>query len=248
MDVSYVLKSKDQARAAFIKFKAEAENFTEHKIKTLRSDRGGEFLSSQFAEVCEKAGIRRHLTAPYSPQQNGVVERRNRTVMEMAQSLLKSMKVPGRLWGEAVRHSMYLLNRLPTKALGDRTPFEAWNGWKPHLGHLKVFGCTAHVRPAEPHLKKIEDRSKAMVYLGVEEGSKAHRLLDPHRNKILVSRDVVFEEATIWNWNAESDIAVSDEFHVEGEELSVNNWMGSGREDVQEVPVVDDAGICHLTV
>jgi hypothetical protein len=142
--------------------------------------------------VCESAGIKRHFTAPYSPQQNGVVERKNRTIMEMTRSLMKSMGVPAKLWGEAVRHSIYLLNRLPTKAMGDSTPYEAWNKRKPHLGHLRVFGCTAHVRTAGPHLKKLEDRSHKMMYLGTDEGCKAHRLYDPHHNRIVVSRDVVF--------------------------------------------------------
>ena len=77
MDVS-ILKSKDQAAAAFAKFKVAAENKLGHKVKVLRSDRGGEFLSGIFRNICELAGINRQLTAPYSPQQNGVVERRNR--------------------------------------------------------------------------------------------------------------------------------------------------------------------------
>ena len=82
---------------------------------------------------------------------------------------------------------MYLLNRLPTKVMGDRTPYETWNGRQPSLGHLKVFGCTAHARPAAPHLKKLDDRNKALVYFGLEEGSKAHILYDPESNRIVVS-------------------------------------------------------------
>jgi transposase InsO family protein len=139
MNVS-VLKSKDQASTAFAKFKAEAENSLGYKIKTVRSDRGGEFLATAFREICEQAGIKRHFIAPYSPPQNGVVERRNRIVMEMSRALLKSMNVLGRLWGEAVRHSVHLLNRLPTKVMGYRTPFEAWSGRRPQLGHMRVFG------------------------------------------------------------------------------------------------------------
>lgn len=182
----------------FVKFKAEAENMCGERIKKLRTDRGGEFLSKALSRVCEEAGIIRHLTAPYSPQQNGVVERRNRTVMSMTRSLLKSMSVPGRFWGEAVRHLVYLLNRLPTKSMGTRTPYEVWMGGKPHLGHLRVFGCTAHVKVTKSHLKKLDDRSQAMVYFGVEEGCKAHRLFDPQRGKLHVSRDVVFFESVPW--------------------------------------------------
>nr|AAK50412.1 Putative retroelement [Oryza sativa Japonica Group] len=186
----FVIKLKDQALAVFEKFKPLAKNTVGRTIKTLRTDRGGEFLSGKFARVCDAASIERHLTAPYSPQQNDVVERRNRTVMAMARSLLKGMSVPGRMWGEAVRHAIFLLNWLPTKAMGNRTPFEAWTGKKPHLGHLRVFGC-------------------------VEEGSKAHRLFDPRRRQIIVSRDVVFDENTPWQWSAAAGEVTSTEFEVE---------------------------------
>ncbi|KAG6539068.1 hypothetical protein ZIOFF_004221 [Zingiber officinale] len=173
--------TKNDAFQAFKKFKVLTENKTGYKIRTLRTDRGGEFLSTEFTRFCGNEGIERHLTAPYTPQQNGVVERRNRTVMAMARSLLKGTHMPARFWGEAVRHAVYLLNRLPTKALGERTPFEAWMGRKPHLSHLRVFGCVAYVKNTTPHLKKLDDRSSPMVYLGVEEGCKAHRLFDPKR-------------------------------------------------------------------
>ncbi|KAL9258099.1 Retrovirus-related Pol polyprotein from transposon TNT 1-94-like protein [Drosera capensis] len=141
-----------------------------HRVKTLRTDCGGEFLSKEFTRLCEDWGLQRHLTAPYSPQQNGVVERRNRTVMATVCSLLKSMHVPAEFWGEAVRHAVYLLNLLPTKALGECTPFEAWTGRKPHLGHLRVFGCIAYVKLTVPHPKKLDDRSLPTIYLGMEEG------------------------------------------------------------------------------
>ena len=71
-----------------------------------------------------------------------------------------------------MRHLVYLLNRLPTKVMRSRTPFEGWCGRKPQLGHLKVFGCRANVRPTVPHLKKLDDRSVPMIYFGVEEGIK----------------------------------------------------------------------------
>ena len=224
-------KCKDQAVDVFVRYKAEMQNQTGEKIKMLRSDRGGEFLSKLFAGVCEEARIKRQMTAPYTPQQNGVVERRNRSIMEMARSMLKSMKLPGKFWGEAVRHAVYLLNRLPTRPMGEKTPFEAMNGRKPHLGHLKVFGCLAHAKQTTPHLKKLEDRSQKLVYFGVEEGSKAHRLYDPVQNKIVVSRDTVFEEAVSWDWDKSSADGLG-EFQVSGEMFGeYTDWETIGIED-----------------
>jgi transposase InsO family protein len=150
-----MLKSKDEAVDAFAKFKAQVENNCNDKIKMLRSDRGGEFLNGALQSICDQAGIRRQFTAPYTPQQNGVVERKNRTIMEMTRALMKSMRIPIRFWAEAVRHAVYLLNRLPTKAMGNRTPYEAWNGKRPHLGHLRVFGCKGYVKIVKPHLRSL---------------------------------------------------------------------------------------------
>lgn len=134
------------------------------RIQTFRTDRGGEFVSQEFNEFCESAGIKHHVTAPYTPQQNGVIERRNRTLMEMTRSILKHMRVPNYLWGEATRHSTYLLNRVATRTMKDRTPYEALRDKKPNLSHLRTFGCIGYAKSVKPHLKKLEDRSKMLVH------------------------------------------------------------------------------------
>lgn len=170
------------------------------KVKAFRTDRGWEFCSKQFTAYYEETGLKHYFTAPYSPQQNGVVERRNRTVIEMARSMLNSMHVPDMLWGEAVRHAVYILNRVSTKALKESTPYETWAGRKPNIEHMRVFGCVAHMKIVGGHLRKLEIRSRKMVYLGTEMGSKAYRLLDPDTGKIHVSRDVSFEEDRSWSW------------------------------------------------
>lgn len=90
----------------------------------LRTDRGGEFLSNEFENYCKIVGITRHLTAPYTPQINGVLERRNRTIVAMARSFLKEKRLPVELWGEAARHAVYVLNRFPARALSGKTPYE----------------------------------------------------------------------------------------------------------------------------
>ena len=198
---SILLKEKGEAFDKFKRFKALVEHETGKSIKTLRTDRGGEFTSSEFKSFCEASGIQRHLTAPYTPQQNGVVERRNRTLLEMTRSILTHMEVPNYLWGEAVRHSTYLINRIATKTLVSSTPYEAFRGRKPNINHLRVFGCTAHAKVETVNLKKLDHRSRPVVYLGTEPGSKAYRLLDPKVQRIVVSRDVVFEESKAWEWN-----------------------------------------------
>ena len=89
---------------------------------------------------------------------------------------------------------MFIFNRKPTKALKGKTPFEAWHGHKPNVSFLKTFGCVGHVKNTKPHLGKLEDRSTSMVLLGYEEGNKAYWLYDPKRGKVVISRDVLFDE------------------------------------------------------
>ncbi|WVZ84662.1 hypothetical protein U9M48_031667 [Paspalum notatum var. saurae] len=131
--------------------------------------------------------------------------RRNQTVVGMARSMLKAKGMPAAFWGEAVSTAVYILNRSPTKSLEDKTPFEAWHGRKPDVAHLRTFGCIGHVKVTRPNLAKLEDRSKPMVFLGYEAGSKAYRLYDPVERRVHVSRDVVFDEAASWDWARPSD-------------------------------------------
>ncbi|GJZ41559.1 zinc finger, CCHC-type containing protein [Tanacetum coccineum] len=109
---AYFLTSKDQAFSTFKEFRQKIEMEMRMKVRMLRTDRGGEFTSNEFTKYCKENGIARQLTAPYSPQQNGVVERRNRTVLSTTRSMMKAMKLPLNFWAEAVRHAIYILNRL----------------------------------------------------------------------------------------------------------------------------------------
>ena len=164
----------------------------------LQTDRGGEFTAVEFATYCAEEGVERHLTAPYSPKQNGMVERRNQSIVGMARCMLKAKGMPTAFWGEAMSTAVFILNRAPTKALNGRTPFEAWHGRKPSVAFMRTFGCMGHVKNTKPSLTKLEDRSTKMVFLGYEKGSKAYRLCDPVTGRVTVSRDVVFDEAGAW--------------------------------------------------
>nr|GFB77190.1 zinc finger, CCHC-type [Tanacetum cinerariifolium] len=191
---AYFLTSKDQTFNTFKEFRQRIEMEMRMKLRMLRTDRGGEFTSNEFTKYCKENGIARQLTTPYSPQQNGVGERRNRTVLSTTRSMMKAMKLPLTFWAEAVKHAIYILNRVPTRALVDKTPYEALYNRKPNLENLRIFECTAYAKITIPHLKKLDDRSIPMIYLGVEEGSKACRLYDPIAKKKHVSRDVKFME------------------------------------------------------
>lgn len=111
------------------------------------------------------------------------------------------MEMPNYLWGEAMRHSTYLINRVATKTLASQTPYKAFKRRKPNIKHLRVFGCVVHAKVETTHLKRLDSRSRTLVHLGTEPGSKAYRLLDPTQQRIVVSRDVVFEENKAWEWN-----------------------------------------------
>jgi hypothetical protein len=116
-------------------------------------------------------------------------------------SLLKSKGLPGWLWGEAVAIAVYLLNIPPMKRLQGQTPFEAWYGKKSGVLHLHTFACVVHVKNTRPNLKKLEDRSMSMIFIGYEPWSKAYRVYDPVLKKVHVSRDVIFDESAQWDWS-----------------------------------------------
>jgi hypothetical protein len=99
---------------------------------------------------CEELGVARRLTAPYSPQQNDVVEHRNQTVFSIARSMLKAKKVPDTFWGKAVTTAVYILHRSPTRSVDDKSPFEAWHGRKPAVHYLGTFWCMVHVNDTRP--------------------------------------------------------------------------------------------------
>jgi transposase InsO family protein len=208
------IRTKDEALRFIKRIRALAENESGLRLCAIRTDRGGEFNSGDVTAFCDEHGIKHFTTAPYSPQQNGVVERRNQTVVEMARSLLKSMAMPAVFWGEAVRTAVHILNRAPTRSLAGKTPYEAWRGRKPNVSYLRTFGCVVHVKNVGPGITKLSDRSTPMVFIGYEEGSKAYRVYDPAAKKLRITRDVVFEETRPWPWVANGGIDLKEQFTV----------------------------------
>jgi transposase InsO family protein len=141
-----LLPSKDAEPATIKQIQAAAERKSGKRLRALRMHRGGEYTAGHFNEYWAELRLRRELTALYSPQQNGVVERRNQSVVGTARSMLKAKGLPGMFWGEAVNTAVYLLNRSSSKRIGGKTPYELWNGGSPAVHHLRTFGCVGHVK------------------------------------------------------------------------------------------------------
>ncbi|CAL1407138.1 unnamed protein product [Linum trigynum] len=196
----FFLEQKSEAFPKFLQFQAVAEKESGHQIKTLRTDRGGDFIYTPFMEYFRNNGIKRQLTVRYTPQQNGVAERKNRTIVEMARSMLKAKKLPNNLWAEAVNTTIYILNISPTKAVRNKTPIHAWHHRRPQVDHLKVFGCIAYAHISTPNRDKFDQKGEKLIFTGYSDESKGYRLYNPVKNEVVVSRDVIFDEMAEWNW------------------------------------------------
>ena len=190
----YILKTKDEVFDRFLEWKALVERTTKKKLKTLRTDNGGEYTSTGFENYLKAEGIRHELTVPKTPEQNGVAERLNRTLVEMARSMLLDARLPKKFWAEAVSSAVYLKNRISSKPLQDVTPYEAWHGRKPNVRHLRVFGCDAYAHVPRDERTKFDSKARKCILLGYGQVTKGYRLYDPERQKIIHSRDVQFNE------------------------------------------------------
>jgi transposase InsO family protein len=195
----YFLRHKSETFAKFKEFKAEAEKHSGKYIKTLRSDGGGEYNSIEFTNFCKSQGIIMQTTTRYTPQQNGVAERKNQTIMNMERTLLKEKSLSNRFWVEAVACSVYLLNISPTTSLKMKVPQEAWSGTKLNVSHLRTFGCIAYAHIPFELRKKLDDKSEKCIFSGYSETSKAYGLYNPISTKLILGRDVKFLENQFWN-------------------------------------------------
>ena len=190
----YMLTRKDEVFQRFQEWKALVENSSGHKVKVLRTDNGGEYTSNEFESYLKDEGIRHERTVPKTPEQNGVSERMNRTLVEMMRSMLIDSKLPQRFWAEALSTAVYLRNRSPTKAVNGSTPFEAWTGDKPHLKLLRRFGCVAYTHIAKDERHKLDSKARKCILLGSGDSTKGYRLYDFSRKRVIHSRDVIFNE------------------------------------------------------
>jgi hypothetical protein len=196
----FVDDAKRYMTVDFIKQKSDANqlvmNYLTHLIthgrtpRAIQIDRGKEFVNEKLERWCKEKGIDLRLTAPYSPSQNGVAERMNRTLEELACAMLRAHDLPEFLWEHATLHAAYIRNQSYTKHLKDVTPFQGWFDKKPNVAHLKEFGAPVWVLLQGPKQdRKMLPRSKRRVYIGFDEGAKAVKYYNAETRKILTSRN-----------------------------------------------------------
>jgi hypothetical protein len=178
------------------------EKQSERKLKVLRTDNGMEFCSADFKSLCKKEGIVRHHTIPHTPQQNGVAECMNKTIISKACCMLSNSGLSIKFWAEVVSTACHLINCSLSTAVGKKTPIEVWSASPYDYSQLRVFCCTAY-----EHVDncKLEPRAIKCIFLGSGSGVKAYKLWNPEAHKIFYSRNIVFNESTMFT----SDLSTS---------------------------------------
>jgi hypothetical protein len=190
----YPIRRKADVLAVFKTFKARVELEFEKKIKCLRIDNGGEYTSDEFDNFCQHEGIKRQFTTAYTPQQNGVAERMNKTLLERTRAMLKAAGLGKSFWAEAVNTACYVINRSPSTAIELKTPMEMWTGKPSDYSQLHIFGSPVYVMYNTQEVSKLDSKSRKYVFLGYADGVKGYRLWDPTAHKVVINRDVIFAE------------------------------------------------------
>ncbi|GJU96867.1 retrovirus-related pol polyprotein from transposon TNT 1-94 [Tanacetum coccineum] len=189
------LKDKTEAFDQFEIFSRKIQNQLGCSIVSIRTDHGREFDNEvQFGEFCNTNGITHNFSAPRTPQSNGVVERKNRTLQEMSRTMLNEQSLPQKFWCNAVDTSTYILNRILIRAILGKTPYELLRGRKPTLDYFRVFGSKCFILNTKDYLTKFDPKSYEGVFLGYSQNSKAYIILNKHTRKVEESLNVTFDE------------------------------------------------------
>ncbi|VVC34356.1 Integrase, catalytic core,Ribonuclease H-like domain [Cinara cedri] len=229
-NVIYLLENKSEVLNYFKKYEAVVSVHFRQTIQSLRCDNGGEYISHNFKNFCAQKGIVVNYTAPYTPEQNGLAERTNRTIIESTRSLLFQSGLSKEMWSEAALMVTYLLNRLPTSKNSSKTPTEFWNGCKLNLSNIRVFGCATFAHIPKQLRSKLDSKLRKSVMLGFVESG--YRLWDLETRAIFVSQDVIFNEnrmqgnqniSKISEVNIREDEPEEDENYKEDESQEAEN-------------------------
>ncbi|XP_021747562.1 uncharacterized protein LOC110713418 [Chenopodium quinoa] len=182
-------------RSSFKLKKMKIQKISGHSIVHLRSDHGTEFENSRFDEFCRENGMNNNFSAPRTPQQNGVVERKNQTLEEMARTMLITSGLPRNFWAKAVNATCYILNRVTIRSIINKTPYELFRGRKPNISHLRAFGCKCFVHNnGKKNLGKFDERREEAIFLGYASDRKAYKVYNKSSMCVEESIHIIFDE------------------------------------------------------
>jgi hypothetical protein len=224
-----MMKNKSDAFSNFKQWKALVENQLGKKIKKLHTDNGLKFCWKDFDSLCADEGIARHHTVRNTPQQNGVAERMNQTLLERARCMLSQAGLSRRFWAEAVKTACYLINRSPHTWINLKTPFKMWSGKPADYSVLRVFGSTTSYHVSEG---KLEPRAKKGVFVGYGDGVKGYRIWSSAESRVILSRDVVFDENSMLNASVER--STESETSVESDSVEKHVELQVESTDMQQ--------------
>lgn len=223
----YFMRKKSEVHKHFKSFVILAEKQWGYSVKILQSDNGTEFVNNEMKTFMEENGIRHRRTVPYTPEQNGAVEREMRTIMESARTMIHTRDLDGNLWAEAVNTAVYVLNRTGTSTIKDKSPYELWYGKLASIDNFHAFGTEVYVHIPKEKRRKLDAKSKKCLFVGYDENTKGFRLLDTGSNKVELARDVKFlsSEVTSVEVVTASDINMNET--TGAEEIPVTQGKGS---------------------
>jgi transposase InsO family protein len=190
----FFLQEKPQTQETLKRFLRRAQNYFELRIKKIRSDNGTEFKNSQIEGFLEEEGIKHEFSSPCTPQQNGVVERKNITLLDMARTMLNEYKTPNRIWAEAINTAFYSINRLYLHRILKKTSNELLTGKKPNVSYFRVFGSKCFILIKRGRNSKFAPKAVEGFLLGYDSNTRAYRVLNNSTGLVEVSCDIVFDE------------------------------------------------------
>ncbi|GJR23932.1 putative ribonuclease H-like domain-containing protein [Tanacetum coccineum] len=190
----FFLRTKDETSAILKDFIRQIENQLNQKVKTIRSDNGTEFKNKDVIEFCGSKGIKREYSNARTPQQNGVAERKNRTLIEAARTMLADSFLPNTFWAEAVSTACYVLNRVLVTKPHNKTPYELLTGKIPIISYIRPFGCHVTILNTIDHLGKFAGKSDEGFLVGYSLQSKAFRVYNLETKRVEENLHITFLE------------------------------------------------------
>jgi len=241
------LKSKDDSYDVFRKFCIQIKSEKKLKILKVRSDHGGEFENEPFEIFCEKHGIIHEFSSPRTPQQNEVVERKNRSLQEMARTMIHENNLAKHFWAEAVNTTCYVQNRIYIRPLLNKTAYELFKGRKPNISYFHQFACTCYILNNKVYLKKFDAKAQKGIFLGYFERSKAYRLYNSEKLCVEESMHVKFDDKKPGDKTPEQDdIAGSKESDDYSEPDQTSELNGTSEAaTAPDVPIVEASEEAH---